>query len=148
MSPARNHEHYEHLLVKAVDDALTTEEKRELDAHLSTCQTCASELKDFQLIKETTDAMTSRIMHDAQIEPPRITGAARIWIQASLLLLLLGALMLTGFAGYALFADAAVPVVVKVGSAVAATGGLGLLLYVLRLRTRAAGKDPYEEIDQ
>jgi anti-sigma factor RsiW len=148
MSLPHNHEHYEHLLVKAVDDALSAEERAELDAHLRTCHACASELKDFQLIKETTDAMTSRIMHDARIEPPRTTGAAKIWIQASLLLLLLGALMLTGFAGYALFADAAVPVVVKIGSAVAAMGGLGLLTYVLRLRARAAGKDPYEEIDQ
>ncbi len=141
-----NHEHYEHLLVKAVDRVLTPEERKELDAHLLTCPACTAELQDFQRIKETTDAMTARIMLDAAIEPPRPSVPAKLWIQACFVALLLGLLLLGGFAVYSLYIDAQVPLIVKVGTGLASLGGLGLLLYVLRLR--AAGKDPYEEIDQ
>lgn len=148
MTTPHNHERYEHLLVKAVDRALSADEKTELQSHLDTCEACAAELSDFELIKEATDAMTSRILHDAEIEPPRLQGGAKLWLNASFLLLLVGALLLVGFAGYALWTDAAVPLVVKLGSGAAALGALGLLAYVLRVRARAFGRDPYEEIDQ
>lgn len=148
MTTPRNHEHYEHLVVKAVDGALSPEERAELQTHLETCASCAAELPDFVLIKETTDAMTTRILRDAEIEPPRVKGTAKLWLHVSYLLVFAGVLLLAGFAGYALFTDAAVPVVVKIGSGAAALGSLGLLVYVLRVRARAAGRDPYEEIDQ
>ncbi len=147
MTKQRPHEHYETLLVKAVDGMLSTDERNQLDEHLIECSACAEELADFDLIKETTDAMTARLLNDAQIEPPRERGATRVWMAASFALLLIGALLLCGFAAYSFAVATDVPLIVKVGAAAAAAGSLGLLLYVLRIRKRAAGRDPYQEID-
>lgn len=148
MTTPSNHEHFEHLVVKAVDGTLTAQERSELQKHLEMCAACAAELQDFMLIKETTDAMTARILRDAEIEAPRVGGSAKLLLNGSFLLLLVGVLLLVGFAGYSFWTDATVPVVLKVGSGAAALGSLGLLAYVLRVRTRASGRDPYEEIDQ
>ena len=149
MSPSAEHERYEALLNKAVDGLLSASERRELSAHLDGCEACAAELEDFRRIKETTDAMTQRIVRDVEIEPPRETPPARWLLGTSFLVMLFGALLLIGFAAYALFVDPTVPMVVKVGSAAMGAGALGLLAYVLRVRARAAGRrDPYDEIDR
>lgn len=149
MSVSAEHEHYEALLMKAVDGLLSASERDELDAHLADCEVCGAELADFRRIKETTDAMTQRILQDVAIEPPRETRPVRWFLGTSFLVMLLGALLLGGFAAYSLFGDPKVPLVVKIGSGAMALGLLGLLAYVLRVRARAAGgRDPYEEIDR
>jgi anti-sigma factor RsiW len=143
----REHERYEILLVRAVDEVISTEERRELDAHIEQCSSCREELEDFVRIKETTDAMTARIMADFTIEPPREPSSARAVLSIGFLLLLLGALVLLGFAGYTLFTDADVPLVVKLGTGGLGLGTLVLLAYVLKVRARAHKRDPYKEID-
>lgn len=148
MSEPRDHERYEVLLMKAVDGLLSTDEQRELDEHLQGCASCRDELGDFHRIKETTDAMTARILQDVHIEPPRPSKAAKGLINASFLALLLGTLLLCGYAGTIFFTDAQVPLIIKVGAAAAGAGALGLFGYVLRARLRAMGRDPYEEIDR
>lgn len=148
MTRGHEHERYEILLVKAVDGQLTAAERRELDAHLLSCAACRAELEDFNLIKETTDAMTQRILSDAAIEPPREPGGVRAALGLGFLLLLAGALLLLGFAGYTLLADAGVPLIVKAGAGALGLGVLVLSAYVVLLRRRAARRDPYREIDQ
>jgi anti-sigma factor RsiW len=147
MTQTPDHEHYEMLLVKAVDGVLSADEQREFEEHLCGCSQCAAELADFHLIKETTDAMTTRILSDAHIEPPRERGAARLVLTTSFVLLLVGALLLIGFVAYSFAVATDVPIIIKIGAAAAAAGSLGLLGYVLRLRKRASGRDPYQEID-
>ena len=56
--------------------------------------------------------------------------------------------MLLGYAAYALFVDAAVPLPVKLGAGAMGAGTLVLAAYVARIRARAMGRDPYEEIDR
>jgi len=141
------HERYEVLLVKATDGMLTDAERGELDAHLAECASCREELDDFAKIKETTDAMTDRILKDALIEPPREAPSTRALLSASFVALLVGTLVLLGFAAYTFFADAEVPWPVKLGAGVAGLGALALLLYTLRVRLRALKRDPYREID-
>lgn len=143
------HEHYEALLMKAVDGVIAADEQRELDAHMKTCATCARELDEFTDLKETTDAMTQRILQDARIEPPRETGVARVAISLSFAAMIVGGLLLAGFAGYTVLTAPDVPTVVRVGAILMGLGSLGLLGYVLSLRWRArGGRDPYEEIDR
>jgi anti-sigma factor RsiW len=142
-----DHERYEILLVKATDGQLDAEERRTLDEHLTGCAACRAELEDFNLIKETTDAMTERILADATIEPPREPGTARGILGLGFVLLLCGALLLLGFAGYTLFSDARVPLIVKAGTGALGLGVLVLSAYVAALRRRAARRDPYKEID-
>jgi len=141
-----DHEHYEALMMKAVDEVISDGERVDLEAHVRDCSRCASELRDFQRIKEATDAMTQRILESALIEPPRPAGARRAITTVSLLLILAGTVILLGFAGYSLATDAEVPMLVKVGAGLAASGSLGLLAYVLWLRLHRP--DPYQEVDQ
>lgn len=148
MSPSKNHERYEALLMKAVDGLLTPSERTELDAHLASCPDCAAELCDFMAIKETTDAMTERILADADLEPFRPSAPARTVLSIGFLALLAGGFLLLSYAAYALFVDATVPLVVKVGTGALGAGILVLAAYVLRVRIRSLGRDPYEEIDR
>ncbi len=141
-------EHYEALLMKAVDGVLSASERQELDAYLTEHPELTAELDDFTHIKETTDAMTARILRDAQIEPPRPTASTRTLISGSFLLLLTAVLLLLGWAGYHIAMDADLPPLVKVAFGLGAVGAVGLLGYVLCVRVRASGRDPYEEIDQ
>jgi len=148
MTSQPSHDHYEGLLMKAVDGLLSDDERLELDEHLASCETCAAELSDFRDIQQATDAMTERILADAQIESPRLTAPARGVLNLSFALLLAGLLILLGFAGYHMAMDAQVPPLVKVAVALVTAGLLGMLGYTLRIRARAAQRDPYEEIDR
>jgi len=133
--------------MRAVDGVLTQEQGRELEELLELFPDCRDELEDHKGIKEVTDAMTARIAADARIEPPRPAAAARAVTGLGLLLLLASAVLLLGFAGWLFFSDTEVPMVLKVGAASGGAGLLVLLLYALNLRRRAAGRDPYREID-
>jgi anti-sigma factor RsiW len=148
--PPPNHDaaHYEALLMKSVDGLLSPDEKAELDAHLASHPELAAELDDFNQIKETTDAMTTRILQDADIEPPRASASTKAVLTTSFLLMLAGSLLLLGFAGYEFAIDSSVPPLVKWGAALAGAGLLVAFAYTLRIRMRAIGRDPYEEIDQ
>jgi len=147
MSTERSHELYEILLMKAVDGLLSAEEKSKLDEHLEGCAACRTELADFREIKKSTDAMTQRILRDAQIEPPREGPGARSVLGAGFALLLVGALTLIGFGLYALMSDPTVPVLMKAGTGAGGLGALVLLAYAVRIRLRAMRKDPYKEVD-
>jgi anti-sigma factor RsiW len=136
------------LLMKAVDGVLSVDEERELDALLEAQPELAEELDDYRDIKEVTDAMTQRILADAHIEPPRPTAAARGAIGLGWSALLVGYVLLLGYGGYVLSLDNDVPTTIKLGIGALAFGGLILFGYALRVRLRASGRDPYEEIDR
>jgi anti-sigma factor RsiW len=142
-----SHERFEVLLVKATDDQLTDDERRLLDRHLESCESCRAELADFRMIKETTDAMAARIRADAAIEPARETPATRGLLTLGFLLLLVGVLLLLGVAGYLFFSDHGVPLWVKAGVGAVAVGSAALLGHALRVRARARRRDPYREVD-
>lgn len=148
MTPVTDHERFETLLNKAVDGLLTPAERRELDAHLKTCATCSAELSDFSAIKETTDAMTARILRDAQIEPLRPSAPTRAVLSLGMLLLLASALLLIDYAGWAIATEPDMPMAIKLGLGLGGAGTLLLFLQVLRTRLRGLHHDPYREIDQ
>ena len=144
----REHEPYEALMMAAVDGVLDDAQHRQWQQHLAGCVTCQSEFEDFQHIKEVTDAMTVRIQRHASIEPPRPGALSRSWLAGSMLLIVTGGLLLLAFGGYALWQDPSVPLWSKAAWALMGSGTLGLFLYALRARWRAASRDPYQEIDQ
>jgi len=148
MSPTANHQRYEELLMKAVDGLLSPSERRELDEHLQDCPSCAAELADFTEIKETTDAMTARILSDVAIESFRPSPQAKSVLSLGFALLLVGGLLLLGYAAYLLAVDAEVPLPIKIGAGAMGAGTLVLAAYVARVRARALGRDPYEKIDR
>jgi len=143
-----SHERYEILLVKATDGLLDDAELAELEEHLSQCESCRDELHDFRLIKEATDAMSARILADADIEPPRESAATRGVLTIAFLLLLVGGALLYGVAAYLFLRDPQVPLWARLGVGLGGAGALLLLGHVLRLCLRAWRRDPYREIDQ
>ena len=143
----QNHEAYEILVMKAVDDQLSEDEQRQLDEHLKTCKDCREELMDFQAIKDTTDQVRQRILSDATIEPFRETPAVRSWNRLNFLLIALGVTFLFGLGTYQFFLDPKIPWYTKAASGTAGAGLLGLFMYILRVRIKGQQHDPYREID-
>jgi anti-sigma factor RsiW len=138
-------ERIEELLMRAVDDLLDQAEREELEALLDRHPDYRAELDDFRRIKETTDAMTARIVADFEREPPREPPATRTLHTFAFLLLLSSTLVLLGFAAWGLFVEEEIPLLLKVAFAVGGIGTGLLFAHVLRIRMR--GRDPYEEID-
>lgn len=143
----QNHEHYEALVMKAVDGQLTEQERRELQEHLTICPTCRAELQDFQWIKQSTDQLRQRILQDARLEPFREPTGVTAWNFLHFMLLGLGSIGFVGFSVYSFFLDPQVPVFVKWAAGCAGFGGLGLFLYLLQNRLRHQSEDPYRHID-
>jgi hypothetical protein len=147
-SGSGDHEHFEILLVKAVDEILSDDERTQLDAHVATCSRCAEELQDFQSIKRTTDAMTNRILTTASIESPRPSTAVRRLHGTSFFVLLMSTLLLCGYGAYHLSLDPELPPLVKLVAGMGISALIALLSYAVTVRLRGAGKDPYQEIDR
>ncbi len=136
------------LWVKSVDGLATAQEQDELQTFLNAHPQLRQELQMDLQIKASTDALTRRILADADIEAPRAGRGAR-WVRgAGFGAVLLGALTVIGFAGYLVFTDPEIPEVLRWGLASLA-GGVGLLFaYELKVRIRASGRDPYQELDR
>lgn len=142
------HGRYETLLVKAADGLLGQAEQAELEAHLEQCAACREELRDFHLLKETTDAMVDRILADAAIEPPREPPRVRAKLNLAFVLVLGALVLLFGYAVVLFFADPKVPLLLRLALGAGGLGALILFVHVLRLRLRSVGRDPYDEVDR
>lgn len=136
------------LLVKAVDGELTADEARRLEEVLAAQPELRSELEMDMQIKSTTDALTARILEDARIEPPRPTSGSRTVLGTGFFLVFTGLAILFGFGLHALMTDPEVPTLVRAGIVLAGFGLTVLMGYALRMRLRAAGSDPYREVDR
>ena len=139
---------WEVLAMKAVDGQLTDAERAELDALLAADPARRRLLDDLLGIKDTTDALASRIRASATAEPLTPGPGGRSLITIGLVSMLIGYLVVAGFALSAYIADPAVPMPAKIGSCVAALGGLSIFTYVLVGRLRGYKHDPYTEIDR
>lgn len=141
-------ESMEALWVKAVDGLLTEEEAAELEAWLDTQPELRRELEMEMSIKMTTDTMTARIMADARIEPPKPTRGTRTVLGTGFFFVFTGLAILFGFGLHALLTDPEIPPLLRAGVLIAGFGVATLLGYVVRVRLRAAGEDPYREVDR
>ncbi len=143
-----DHQIFEHLLMKAIDQQLNAEERQRFEAHLVTCRTCQEEYQDFKAIKDRTDTLSQRIMQDAAGIPPRERPGARRLVTLATLSIVAGLLFLIAFAGYHLALDPQTPLLVKSAAALVTAGGLALASHAFYQRARAHRTDPYQEIDQ
>lgn len=144
----RTTEALEALCVKAVDGVLTNEERAELERHLEADPELRAALEQDMDIKALTDGLAHRMRADAYIEPPRPSPTARGVLGTGFTLILGAVAVLAGYALYAVLRDPEVPMAVR-GGVVALVAGVSVLLgYVVRLRLRAHGRDPYTEVDR
>ncbi|MCA9548948.1 MAG: hypothetical protein KC933_02865 [Myxococcales bacterium] len=138
----------ETLLVKAVDGLLTPDEQARLDAYLAEHPEVGEALEDDMAIKAITDGWAQRIQADADIEPPRPSGPARVVLGTGMVLVVGAVTALMGFALWMTLRDPAVPMLVRAAVAAGAAGAAGLLGYVVKVRLRSLGRDPYREVDR
>ena len=108
-----SHEKYETLLMKVVDGFATDDESRELNRHAEECANCREELASFTKIKETTDAMTARILQSARIDPPRPSPLARMAENSGFFLLLGAFTILSGYAVFEFWNDPEIAPLIK-----------------------------------
>ncbi len=143
----RNHEEFERLMMRIVDGVGTPEERAAFDSHAEECEECRGELADFQELKSGTDALRQRILASARLEAIRPGRAVRGLQAVSFGLILAGSLLLAGLGGYHFFTSEAL-LSVKLGTGAVGAGLLLLLTWLLAVRLRGAGQDPYKEIDR
>lgn len=141
-------EQLEVLWVKAVDGLLSAEEAARLERLLDAQPGLREELELDMNIKATTDAMSARLLAEARIEAPRPTRRTRSVLGAGFFFVFAGLAILFGFGLHVLMTDPEVPNLVRAGVLIAGFGVATLLGYVLRIRLRAVGNDPYEEVDR
>jgi len=144
----QDHTTFEHLLMKAVDEHLSLDERREFQRHLETCTRCQEEYRDFRETKQRTDGLSRRILQDAAGNPARETRRARNLVNLSTFAILGSLLFLTTFAAYHFFLDSQIHIGIKLAAALLTAAFLSLGLYALTQRIRASKTDPYLEIDQ
>ena len=141
-------EEIEALWVKAVDGLLTEAEAEQLEAFLEKQPELLEELEMDMQIKATTDGLTSRIMEDARIEPARPSPQGRSVLGLGFLFVFTGLAIVFGVGLHALLTDPEVPGLVRAGVVLAGFGVATLFGYVVRMRLRAVGRDPYAEVDR
>jgi anti-sigma factor RsiW len=139
---------YEELLVRAVDDALSAEEQRELEAYLGEHPEAVEERAAHLEIKAITDAAVERILADARLEPPRPGPAGRLVLGLGFAALLLASLAVVGLGIWAFVIDPTLPWTLKLLAGLGAAGVLTLFAYALMTRLRSRRADPYREIDR
>ena len=97
---------YHEMLSALVDNALSEEESRELDAHLATCARCRSDLRLLQTLHETLgqalpdppETLRKGVMYKVGLEKKRRFGAFGRWAVSAAVfcIALLGVVKLTG----------------------------------------------------
>lgn len=133
------------LLTRAVDGLLSEAEAKRLEQLLAARPELAAELADHRAIKATTDAMTARILADAELaEPP----PARVALRLATASVIAGATMLAAVASYLALTDASVPLALRIAIAAIIVGLLTTLAILLLRRLKTHRRDPYRQIDR
>lgn len=140
-------ERHEMLLMKAVDNMLSTQEQQEFEQLLKTHPEYQAEYEDFLQIKHGTDALRGRILADAKIEPYTASPTKNVLFGFSFFVMFAGSIMMMGCGAYFFLSAPDVPLWVKVSGSLFFTGGALLFGYVLQARIRSVKHDPYKEID-
>jgi ferric-dicitrate binding protein FerR (iron transport regulator) len=139
------------LMMAALDDEITEEDRRELDRLLEGSAVLRREWTQLARVKEVTSTMTLA-------EPPeevwddywRAEGYRRVERGAAWILITLAALILVGFGLWhavgALLRDSAVPGFVKIAVFALLMGGAVMLASVIREKLAVRRRDPYLKV--
>jgi len=146
------HERARHLMMAALDDEQSAEERTELDGLLASDAALSAEWQRLSKVKEVTAAMTYR-------EPPEEVWSD-YWVSVynraerglGWVLFCASCLVLIGYGIWksvgALLADSSIPWFLKLAIFGAALGGAILAFSVFREKFFVRKKDPYKEIQR
>ncbi|MDX9720703.1 MAG: zf-HC2 domain-containing protein [Myxococcota bacterium] len=144
MTKPVDHAYFEQLLMKAVDGVLSAKESALFQQHLAECEACRAEYVDFVAIKESTNALSQRVLLDRQIEPRPMGGVVLV----ATALMLLAFLTMAGMALHRLWLEDALPPVFWLGLGFALLSVAMFAFIAVRSRVRGLRRDPYQDIEQ
>ncbi len=140
-----NESRLEELMVKVVDGVATPAEREELMAHVAQHPELRRELEEQQALQGATEGWMKRLEADL-LADSHTSSASGFEVILGTLLLLVPAVLLSGWAVFELFRDPEVPGGIALLVAAMAAGCLVLGWHVVRTRFLGGHKDPYDEV--
>lgn len=139
-------------LMSHLDGEIEPEKKKEIERHLTECESCRKEYQSFVKLKEETDKMKLADLSD-QLWKGYWKGVyRRIERGAGWIFVSIGAIILLSFGVYQFFkeflADPNVPLILKIGVSTLAFGVIVLLVSIVRERLFLFKTERYGEVER
>lgn len=144
--------HIRRLMMRALDDELSPEQRAELDRALAHDESLRGEWEKLRTVKEVTDTMSYREPPEEVWDDYWVSVFNRFERGVGWILVTLGATVLVGYALWhqvqALLADSGMPGYLKVAVFAVLIGGVILLLSVAREKFFTRRHDPYKGVQR
>ncbi len=142
-----NCETYKQWISGYVDEELGVEERRQLESHLSTCESCRRELEELVQLKESLAMIQFKEPSDAELDRYWGNVYNRLERGVGWICFSLGAIMLLCWGAFAmieeLIQDPGVSMVVKTGVVALIVGAVILFVSIARERLTVRKTDKY-----
>jgi len=139
-------------LMSHLDGEIEPEKKKEIERHLTECESCRKEYQSFVRLKEETDKMKLADLSD-QLWKGYWKGIyRRLERGAGWIFVSIGAIILLSFGVYQFFkeflTDPNVPLILKIGVSTLAFGVIVLLVSIVRERLFLFKTERYGEVER
>lgn len=145
-------ESYKFLIMKSLDDEITSEEKRQLEIHLSECAACRQEYQELTELKGVTHEVKKRMLPEMAWEEYWQHLYNRLERGVGWILISIGAIILFGIGVYQFVAEilrsTQISGLEKFGILALSLGFVVLFISVLREKLMARRHDNYKEIQR
>lgn len=153
MQNSISRERFNILCMKALDNEFNSDnEIYEFQEYIKNFPEFKNEYEELKKIKEITEKMKIRTPDEDTWKAYRKKIINRIERSIAWFIFLAGCTIILAFGGYkaieALFADSKIDLILKIGIVAALSGGLFLLLSVIREKISLWKSDPYKEIEK
>jgi len=143
---------FQELLVKAVDDELSEEEKRRFEQFIDQYEACRQEWQQFMNIKEVTQEMKFRNPPDPIWETYWSDVYNRLERGVAWILLSAGTIILLVYGAFkaveSMLHDTQLETIVKIAILLVVAGFVVLLVSVIREKFFVLRRDPYKEVQR
>ncbi len=143
---------WQHLLMKALDDALSDEEKRHFEQLLESSAEFRHEWREFSSVHKLTRSLTFKQPQGEVWDMYHTNVFNRLERGISWFLTLTGIILLTGYGLYQFVSvfvpDPTIPLIVKIGVVFLGAGLVALFFSVLREKIFMRKNDPYREVER
>jgi len=138
------------LLMGYLDDELSPDETKRIEAHLSECKECAEELERYKKLNDIVQPLDFVTIEDKLMENYWSKGVRKIERNLAMFFLFAGLSILTGFGIVQIVIKvwyaADIPLLIKISIFVSLAGGAALLLSILREKLFLSKKQRYSNI--